>query len=192
MTIPHGFPQSSVTANTTAACLGMPRNAPGNSQLFGALPAMAVVQPGDVLEKVLSGGVICVRGAQSANGALAPLCGVALYKDARMPATRQASTTTGYQIGESVPYMRRGQIYAKFVSTDGATAQVLGGVANYEHSTTLLAEQAAFTDKATASTTGHEVDAVPGAVFVKDVTATLGFGFCLVDLNWPAGAPATG
>lgn len=181
-------PQTTYSMDPPIGKIGMLYRTPRNTAEFGALPALENIQPGDLLEKVVDGnGVAGVRAAQSANGALKSIAGVAVYKAMRAPRqVGDANSVTGFAIGEMVSYVKKGKIFAKWLSTDGSTAQVAFTAPNYAHSTTLTAERGAFTDKAVASTSTHEVDACPtGIQLAKDVTYNLGFGVCLVELNLP-------
>lgn len=186
-----GFPQTSVVFDFVPGQLGQLYDSHGNTEQIFAKPALVAIQPGDVLEQIHdnTSNTDCVRPAQSLNGALKALAGVALYKSSRQPVNPPYSgtITTGYQIGDMVPYVRKGKVYAKWLSNDGTTAQVPYSTPNYAHSSTTVGNsQGAFTDKATLATAGSEVDACPtGVQLCEDCTASCGFTICLVDLNLP-------
>lgn len=184
------FPQTSVSWDFLPGKLGMVYRSHANTAEMGVLPAVSLIQAGDLLERVFdaTSATYVVRSAQSLNGALKSLAGVAVFKEARQPVAPPytGTLTTGYQIGEMVPYVRKGKIYAKWLSNASA-AQVPYSSPNYAHSSTpSLTASGAFTDKVAAVGAGVEVDACPtGISLCEDVTATLGFTVCLVDLNLP-------
>lgn len=196
------LPQSTFPIYPTSALLGQLYRAAAQTPYIRVLPALLACAPGDLLERLYdaTSTEYCVRPAQSANGALISLAGVAVYKSAKGGAPgvfTGASTPSTYQVGEMVPHCRRGTIYAKWLSTDGSTGQVPYSVPNYAHSTTTVGtSQGAFTDKATASTTGSEVDACPATISLEEDQTGVkpsgsglgqapGFTVCLVTLNLP-------
>lgn len=97
--------------------------------------------------------------------------GVSIYQASRPP--------IAYQIGEMVPLMRRGRIWAEFTgsgATDGETLRI-------EHSTTTATDRGKFTDKAISAVAGTEVDAfAKGECRGGQATPAL---LALVDLNLP-------
>lgn len=188
---PITFPQTAVSFEFSSGQLGQPYNAVGNAQNeIHVKPALLACSPGDILEQITDATTKteCIRPAQSLNAALKDIAGVALYKSSRQPVSPPytGTLTTGYKIGDMVPYMRKGKIYAKWLSNASA-AQVSYSTPNYAHSsTTPGTSQGAFTDKATLGTVGSEVDTCPtGVRLVHDVSASLGFTICLVELNLP-------
>lgn len=191
------FPQTTVDWDFKIGKLGQLYLAAANhASLLDSKPALVACSPGDVLEEVFDSTTqtFCVRPAQAASGALVSLAGVALFKSARQPVSPPYSGTvaTGYQPGDMVTYCRKGIVFAKWLSTNGSSAQVAYSVPKYAHSTTTPgATQGAFSDKATSATAGSEVDSLGGGVLIyKDVTAALGFGVCLVELNLPTVFPS--
>jgi len=192
------LPQTTYNKSFAPGMLGQLYRAGENTHEKGALPALETIQPGDLLERLFdnTSGAYVVRVAQSASGSLQSLAGVAIYKSMRQPvAPPYQSAPSGYVAGEMVPYVRRGKIYAKWLSTDGSTAQVPYTAPKYAHSSTTAGfTRGAFTDKATSSTAGSEVDNCPsGVVLCEDQTSWAGFtnnsgtytSICLVELNLP-------
>lgn len=192
------FPQTTYRQNFVPGQKGQLYRPGHNTHEKFALSAVAACQPGDLLERLLdaTSGSYAVRPAQSANGALYDLAGVAIYKSMRMPYEPPYSGTlaTGYQIGDMVEHVRKGKVYAKWSSKDGTTAQLSYTVPNYSHSTTTYGSdtagvnyvaQGGFTDHATSATAGSEVDACPawGVKLCEDQTGLIDFYTCLVDLN---------
>ena len=204
MTFARTIPQTSFTLYPQNSVLGQLYKTAESTENISTLPAVALVKAGDLLEKLYdsTSASYVVRAAQSAHGSLLALAGVAIYKSAKGggPAGWAGqSTPSDYQVGELVPFCRRGMIFAKWVSADGTTGQVPFSTPNYLHSTTVSASSAtngAFTDKAVASTSGSEVDACPSTILLcEDQTGVTpngsglqmspGFGTCLVSLNLP-------
>lgn len=196
------LPQSTFPLYPTNSVLGQLHRTAANTDNIHVRPALLACSPGDLLEKLYDAttATYCVRPAQSANGALIALAGVAIFKSAKGGAPgvfTGASTPSVYQVGENVPHCRKGQIFAKWLSTDGTTGQVPYSTPNYAHSTTTPGTaQGSFTDKATASTAGAEVDVCPAGIQLQEDQTGVkpngsglgqapGFGTCLVELNLP-------
>lgn len=138
--------------------------------------ASGTVQPGQLVESY--GGQL--RAAQSENGALYPIVGVALFRDSNVAKPNTSGPTPAYYLaGEQIPVMRKGRIYTQWSGT------TQGGyvTANYVHSSDGTHGQGVITDAATQSTTGNEIDALPGGIRVIGPTnlATI----CLLELNLP-------
>lgn len=191
------FPQTTVDWDFKIGKLGQLYLPAANyTSVLDSKPALVDIQPGDLLEEVFDATTqtYSVRPAQAASGALVSLAGVAIFKSARQPVAPPYSGTvaTGYQPGDMVTYCRKGIVFAKWNSTNGTSPQVAYTVPKYAHSSTTPGPtQGAFTDKATSSTAGSEVDTLGGGVLIyKDVTGALGFGVCLVELNLPSVFPS--
>lgn len=171
------IPQTDYGLDPVAFVPGMPYRPLGDSDVVEHFVASADITPGTLVE-VVNG---AVRPAQSLNGALKPLVGVAL----RIPTHTNASSFTGpfttWKAGQQVPVMRKGRVYANW----SGTTQPEYGKLNYQHSSDGSHNQGYFTDAATASTAGAEVDNCPnGVLSVKSTGST---SVCLVELNLPAG-----
>lgn len=198
------IPQTVFNLYPANSVLGQLYKTAESTENIKTLPALYLIKAGDLLEKLYdaTSKTYSVRSAQSASGALVALAGVAIYKSAKGggPATwAGVSTPSDYQVGENCSFVRRGQIFAKWLSKDGATAQVYSATPNYAHSTTLTASSAtngAFTDLPVTSVSGSEVDACPATIVLgEDQTGVNpngtglgqapGFGTCLVSLNLP-------
>jgi hypothetical protein len=196
--MPNFLPQTVFTRDPLPGYLGQPFSLGRDTHQKGAMVALDVIQPGDLLERLFdsTSNTYCVRPAQAATGALVSLAGVAVYKTIRSSYEPPYNTTyvPGYQIGDMVEFVRKGKIYAKWYSAASA-AQVAFSAPNYAHSSTTVGTgQGAFTDHAVATTTGAEVDVLPvnSAVLDPDQTGIFGFttvgglvtSVCLVELNF--------
>jgi hypothetical protein len=198
------LPQTSFNLYPANSVLGQLYKTAQSTENINTYPAVALVKAGDLLEKLYDATSLSyvVRAAQSAHGALLALAGVAIYKSAKggAPASWAGlSTPSDYQVGELVPFCRRGSVFAKWLSKDGATGQSSFTSPNYAHSSTVSASSAtngAFTDITVTATGGSEVDACPTGVLLReDQTGVTpngsglgqapGFGTCLVELNLP-------
>jgi len=198
------LPQTSFSLYPQNAVLGQLYRTAESTDSVATFPAVAVVQAGDLLEKLYdsTSASYVVRAAQAVSGALIALAGVAIFKSAKGGAPgvyTGASTPATYQIGQLVSFCRKGSIFAKWLSKDGSTGQVPFSAPNYAHSTTVSASSStngAFTDLPATSLSGSEVDACPtGVLLMQDQTGVKpngsglgqapGFGVCLVELNLP-------
>lgn len=133
-------------------------------------PASEVILPGRVC--VVKADGTCelpkTAGAMPTSGAGSVL-GVSLYADSAPPG--------GYQIGDMVPILRRGKVWAEFVGTAATDLQVL----NIKNSSTIATDRGKFTTDATSTTAGVEVSAAPRTVARKMSGTTL----VKVDINIP-------
>jgi len=171
------IPQTDYEQTPTTFAAGMPARPLGNGETVEHFVASVDIDPGTLVE-VVNG---AVRPAQSLNGALKPLVGVALRMLTHTNATSFSPPFTTWKAGQQVPVMRKGRIYAKW----SGTTQPEYGKLNYSHSSDGTHNQGVFTDAATASTAGAEVDNCPnGVLSVKSTGST---SVCLVELNLPAG-----
>lgn len=169
-----GHSQTDYSFNPVVGTLGQ-RYREHNSDEVVTYPAAAQITPGSLLELITVAGVDKVRLAQSASGALKPLVGVALFEDRYAPAL--GATNNYFQAGDLVPVLRKGRVFAAW---NGTTQASLATV-NYEHSSTTN-PQGSFTDAATATTAGSEIDLANGVRLVKNLASST---MCLVELNLP-------
>lgn len=176
-----GAPQADWSFNPVIAFAGM-RNRTSAADLVVHYPASAACPPGVLLEVTVVSGVPSVRPAQSATGALAPLAGVCMFDDAHVlpPATLPGVNAATYNIGEMVPVLRKGEIWTSWTGTTQGTLVT----ANYVHSSDGSHSQGFVTDAATSTTTGNEIDNLPGGFrIVRPTTAPS--GVVLMELNLP-------
>ena len=118
-------------------------------------------------------------------------------REQQLSASGGSSGAAGYQIGEMVPVLRKGRIFAAW---DGGGAQAIFGTPNINHSSTTDANnvKGSFTGTATSVVAGSEIAAAPLEILmVKDVSAltpqrgaasagAAGPTFvCLLELNLP-------
>jgi hypothetical protein len=107
-------------------------------------------------------------GAMPTSGVGSPL-GVSIYDSAGNPG--------GFQIGDMVPVLRRGKVWAEFSGTAASDNTVL----NVSNSSTVATNRGKFTDAATSTTAGSEVSAMPRTV-AKQLSGTT---LVRVDINIP-------
>jgi len=104
------------------------------------------------------------------------LAGVSVNDVAReqqLAATGGSSGKGHYQVGEMVPVLRKGHIYACWDGGTGSFGQGVYVVPNVNHSSTTDANnlKGTFTGNATSSSAGSEVAAAPaGILLVRDVS----------------------
>lgn len=89
-----------------------------------------------------------------------------------------------YNIGDVVPVLRKGSLYAEW---KGTTQPPYGGTLNVYHSSTTATDRGKLTDAAASATSGSEVG--PAGSAIKLRAALPGSGnICLVDVNLPGAA----
>jgi hypothetical protein len=148
-------------------------------------PAAEVIQPGRCVE-LASDGISCQQ-AQQTGSTFSPV-GVSILITAREAAGSFGITPYGiggpqYNIGDSVPVLMRGRIYAEWKGT----TQPAFGMPNVYHSSTLSADRGKLTDASTSTVAGSEV-ANAGHMF-RVRQALPGSGdIVLVDVNLPGAA----
>ena len=135
--------------------------------LITSYPAGELISVGRACEVVA--GVL--RMCQTTGAALGNVVGVSCYIGAREPGQ--------FAIGDMVPVLRRGKIFADW----NGTTQVEFAVPNVNHSSTIATNRGVFTDAATSAGAGVEIAAAPsGCIEVRPTgMATV----CLVELNLP-------
>ena len=192
--IVSGQPQSDYGFFPQTFVLGQLWRASTSDEFVDYVCGSQTIYPGTLCEVTTSNGVDSVRPAQSPTGAaLAPLAGVALYKDPRAPALGFAFPGGGgvFQPGDRVPLLRKGRVYASWTGASSGQASLIG--VNYAHSsstsTTGLGYQGAFTVGATSAATGSEVSPATGVRLLKAIGSTTA---CLVELNLPGALSISG
>lgn len=161
------MPQTTYADAPTSALAGM--LADSGPKDIASYPASEVIPPGRVC--VLKSDGTCElpknTGAMPTSGAGAPI-GISTYLSMAPPG--------GYQIGDMVPLVRKGRVWAEFTGTGASDLEVM----NVSHSSTTATHRGKVTDAATATTAGSEVSALPTAVARKGIT-----GLALVEINLP-------
>lgn len=105
------------------------------------------------------------------------LAGVSVFDVAReqqLASTGGSSGKGNYQVGEMVPVLRKGHIYAAWDGGTGSFGQGVFTVPNVNHSSTTDTNdiKGSFTGNTTSSSAGSEVAAAPaGILMVRDVSA---------------------
>lgn len=150
-------------------------------------PAAEVINPGRLLEMAADG--LSVQQVQQTGATLNPV-GVAILQTARegsgavgiQPYGVQGPT---YNIGDPVPVLMRGRIYAAWSGTLQTPFTVT--LLNVFHSSTIATNRGIFTDTATSAGAGVEITLVPRSVRNRQALAGSG-SIVLLDLNLP-GSP---
>lgn len=159
--------QTSYTTDLTAAISGM--LADNGPKEIDAKPAAEVIPPGRGVTLKSDGTVELPKDA-----ALANLFGVSVYRSSAPPG--------GYQIGDMVPILRKGRIWADFTGTGATELEQM----KLRHASTDGASQAQhrgkFTDAAADVDAGEEVTAIPTTGVVSRGGAT---GLVKLELNLP-------
>ncbi len=150
-----------------------------------SFPANEVIQPGRAVEIASDG--FSVQQCQQTSTTFAPV-GVSILVQAREQAGSVGLTAYGiggpqYNIGDMVPVLMRGRIYAEWKGT----TQTAFGMPNAYHSSTLAADRGKFTDAATSSGAGVEIANAGHQFRVRESLPGTG-NIVLLDVNLPGAA----
>jgi len=149
-------------------------------------PAFEVIQPG-VLVELASDGLSCIQAQETGNTPINTQLGISVLLTAREAAGAFGLTPYGvggpaYNIGDSVPVLVRGSIYAAW---SGTTQHAFGSTqVNYYHSSTIATTRGVFTDAASSATVGSEVSVAPHAIRPRQALPGTG-NIILLDVNFP-------
>ena len=167
------MPQTTYQQDLTVACAGM--IADGDVADITSYPASENIPFGRLVVVDAAGTCSLPKfaGAQPVSGVGSPL-GISLYDSATMPI---AGALGGYAVGDPVPILRRGKVWADFVGSAAVDNQAL----NFGNSSTLAADRGKFRVDATSVVAGSEVTAAPRTVAKQMVGTTL----VRVDINIP-------
>lgn len=163
--------QTSYSLDPSVALAGM--LADGGPNDIVSYPASEVIEPGRAVVLDAAGTVSLPKntGALPASGN-GSLKGVAIYVDARGPGA--------YQVGEMVPLLRKGRIWAQFAGT-GATDNELMQVRHAsDDSNSELQHRGKFTDAAASTTVGQEKTA-----FAKGIALGGDTNLVKLEVNFP-------
>lgn len=154
--------------------------------------AIEVINPGRFVEVASDGlSVQQVQGSSSSDttGHFYKTClGVSIMKTAREGAGASGVTAYGvggpaYAIGDPVPVLRRGRIFAEW---KGTTQPAFGQAQVYHSSTTAdLADRGKVTDAAVGQSAGSEVSYLPAGVLTRYKLPGTG-PVVLIDVNFPS------
>lgn len=150
-----------------------------------SFPAAEVINPGRCVELAADG--LSVQQTQQTSTTFAPV-GISIERTAREGAGAVGVTAYGiggpaYQIGEMVPVLMRGRIYAEW----SGTTQTAFGMPNAYHSSTVATNRGKLTDTATSSGAGTEVANAGHSIRVRQALPGTG-NIVLVDINLPGAA----
>jgi len=160
-----------------------------------SFPAAEVVQPGRVLE-LASDNLSCQQVQDS--GATTPpakMLGISLLQTARESAGAVGITGYGvggpqYNIGDTVPVLMRGRVYAEWKGTT-QTAWANGvngsGALHIYSSSTVVTDRGKLTDATVSSVAGSEVVYASSGIRVRQTLSNTG-NIVLVDINLPGAA----
>lgn len=146
--------------------------------------ANEVIQPGRAVE-LASDGLSCQQ-CQQTSSTFAPL-GVAVNTWTREGSGSVGITAYGiggpqYNIGDMVPVLMRGSIYAEW----SGTTQTAGGKPNAYHSSTIATNRGKFTDVSTSTGSGTEIST--HSAFRVRMALTGSGNIVLLDVNLPGAA----
>ncbi len=155
-------------------------------------PAYEIIQPGRVVMMASDG--LSIQQAQQSSAdtsfgsGTAGAVGISLLQTAREGSGAFNITPYGvggpqYNIGDSVPVLQRGRVYAEWKGT----TQTVMGMPNVYCSSTTVTDRGKLTDAAIATTTGSEIANAGHAVRIRQALPGTG-SIVLVDCNFPGAA----
>lgn len=158
-----------------------------------SFPAYETVQPGRQV-MIATDGLSCQQVRQTTADATLTTLGVSVMKNAREGSGAFNITAYGvggpqYAIGDTVPVLMRGRIYAEWKGTT-MTAFMNGGASgtlNVYNSSTIVTDRGKFTDAAISATTGSEISLAGAAYRSRQALANTG-NIILLDVNNPGAA----
>jgi hypothetical protein len=152
-----------------------------------SFPAYEVIQPGRMVEMATDGlSVQQVQDASMDTQLTTISVGFSLLITARESSGAYGITPYGvggpqYNIGDSVPVLQRGRMYAEW---KGTTQVAFSAAMNVYHSSTIATDRGKITDAAAASTTGSEISPLGPGVRCRQVLPNTG-NIVLIDVNLP-------
>jgi hypothetical protein len=157
-----------------------------------SFPAYEIIQPGRVVCMATDG--LSIQQAQqttadvSFGSGTAGAVGISLLQTARESAGAYNLTAYGvggpqYNIGDTVPVLQRGRIWAEWKGT----TQTVMSMPNVYCSSTTATDRGKLTDASISASTGSEVANAGHAVRVRQTSPGTG-NICLVDVNFPGAA----
>ncbi len=163
--------QTSYSLDPSVAIAGM--LADGTEPDVTSYPASEVIEAGRAVVLDAGGTVSLPKntGALPANGN-GSLKGVAIYVSARGPGA--------YQIGEMVPILRKGRIWAQFAGTGPTDQEAMQVRHASDDSNSELQHRGKFTDAAASTTVGQEKTA-----FTKGISLGGDTSLVKLDVNFP-------
>lgn len=167
------MPQLTYTNAPAVALAGMLADAPEQCSITSK-PASEAIPPGVACVLDSAGTVSLPKG----TGALPPngtgsLVGVSVYLSASPPGS--------YQIGDMVPMVRKGRIWAHFVGTGATENEAMQICHASDNTNSELANRGFFSDIAASTTAGQEKTLFARGVARDGVGSTL----ALVEMNLP-------
>lgn len=151
--------------------------------------ASEVIQPG-VMCQLAADGVSArqCQGTRTDTTTVPPqLLGISVFQDARQPADNSGGVNGAvFNIGDLVPILRRGKIYAA-VSCVGSTAmpQLTHTGVNINQSSTIATVRGTLTTDAAALTAGSEIGPAPLGLVSRPPALAVANGLALIEINMP-------
>lgn len=164
-----------------------------NDCLIVSAVATTTILPGTFVELTLAAdGETLIAKSPNSSAATLGLGGVAVYFPTSdptvLPSLGSVSgiTGTGYQVGDTVAVLRRGQIFVSCdVATTAGTITAFSTNANVQHPSSTAASatnvNGNFTSVTANTTAGTETTAAPGCYFERVVAS----GLALLTVNMP-------
>lgn len=176
--------QTSYNTDVVIGVPGQPR-ASTIHEMIVSYPAGEVINFGRAVAVNSSG--LLQQVQETGDGLLAGLLGVSVYQPAREQAYPPTFGGAQYQVGEMVPVMRRGRIFAEW----NGTTQGYCAAVNVNCSSTTDTNRGIFTDAAISAVAGSEIAVATGMVLYAPTGVS---NLCELDINLPAAGPqgATG
>jgi hypothetical protein len=148
-----------------------------------SFPAAEEIFPGRMVEMAADG--LSVQQVQGTGNNIPASVGIALLQTAREGSGAFGITGYGvggpsYKVGDTVPVMMRGQVYAEWKGT----TQTAFGMPNVYHSSTLAADRGKITDAGTSAGAGTEISNTGHQYRVRQALPGTG-EIVLIDVNLP-------
>lgn len=180
----HSGGQLSVTMFPNYAEPGQPGDLSYNE--VRSFQANEVIQPGRMVE--LSSDGLTIQQVQATGNQAPKSMGIVLNTLTREGSGAIGLTAYGvggpqYNLGDMVPVMFRGSVYAEWQGT----TQTAGGQPNVYHSSTVATDRGKLTDAATSAGVGTEISLAGSGIRVRQVLTGSG-NIVLVDVNLPGAA----
>ena len=149
---------------------------------IGSFPAAETVNPGRFVEMASDG--LSVQQPQQTSSTFVPE-GVAVFRRSREGSGAQGITAYGvggpaYVLGETVPVLLSGRIYAEWKGT----TQSAFARPNVYHSSTTATDRGKVTDASTSTGAGTEIAQAPSGIRTRQTLSNTG-NVILIDVNLP-------
>jgi hypothetical protein len=174
------------TSYSTDVVIGIPgqRTASSLGEIVVSAPAGEAIQFGRYCQLDTTTNLLKMA-QETGDGALAGTFGVSVYRPAREQAYPPTFGGANYVVGDMVPCLRRGRMYAEW----NGTTQTFGSQPNVNCSSTTATNRGIFTDASISASVGAEIATATGIVIYMPTSVS---NIVEVDVNLPAaGAQGT-